>query len=129
MGGIAGHAGLFGTARTVAQFGDTWQHQSERFGISPELAAAAKQEQFVTDGMRRSLGFVLKAHEDASAGDYFSPNTYGHTGFTGTTLWIDPDNDVVVALLTNNVYFGRGQHPIHPFRRAVHDLIAEELNA
>ena len=128
MGGVAGHAGLFGTAQSVARFGEAWRTRPHIFQISPELAANAKREQFVTDGARRGLGFVLKAHEDSSAGDYFSPNTYGHTGFTGTTLWIDPDHQVVVALLTNNVYFGRGQHALHPFRCAVHDLIAKELN-
>jgi serine-type D-Ala-D-Ala carboxypeptidase len=129
VGGVAGHAGLFGTARSVARFGDAWQNRPEIFGIHPNLASAAKQEQFVTDEKRRGLGFVLRALEDASAGDHFSVDTYGHTGFTGTTLWIDPDQDLIVALLTNNVYFGRGQHPIHPFRRAVHDLLAQGLNA
>lgn len=129
VGGVAGHAGLFGTAQAVAAFGQAWLRTPEIFSLSSVLAADARREQVVTEGMRRGLGFVLKAHEDASAGDLFSVNTFGHTGFTGTTLWIDPDNEVVVALLTNNVYFGRGQHPIHPFRRAVHDLIARDLNA
>lgn len=127
-GGIAGHAGLFGSARSVALFGQAWlSAPTETFGINPELAAAAKHEHAATHGQRRGLGFVLKARQDASVGDLFSANTYGHTGFTGTSLWIDPERELVVALMTNRVYYGRDNDPIHRFRREIHTLLAEGL--
>ncbi len=129
LGGVAGHAGLFSTARDIANFGQAWLTQPEQvFGIDTDLAQEAKREHAETDGMRRGLGFVIKAYEGASAGDLFSNNTYGHTGFTGTSLWIDPDNQLVVACLTNSVYPGRGKPGTLEFRRAIHDLLAEALN-
>lgn len=129
LGGVAGHAGLFATALDVATFGQAWLNDPQAaFGINTEVATEAKRQQAETDGARRGLGFALKAHEGAAAGDLFSTNTYGHTGFTGTSLWIDPDNRLVVACLTNSVYPGRGKPGTLEFRRAVHDLLASELN-
>jgi CubicO group peptidase (beta-lactamase class C family) len=128
VGGIAGHAGLFANARDVARFGEAWLYEAEaQFGIDPELAADAQREQAETDGARRGLGFALKAHHDAAAGDKFSARTFGHTGFTGTSLWIDPERELVVACLTNRVYPGREKEGIHPFRRALHDLLVTAL--
>lgn len=129
LGGMAGHAGLFAAARDVAAFGQAWlARPEEAFGINAALAQEAKREHAETDGNRRGLGFVIRAREGASAGDLFSANTYGHTGFTGTSVWIDPDNQLVVACLTNSVYPGRGKPGTLEFRRAVHDLLAEALN-
>ncbi len=129
LGGVAGHAGLFAAARDVARFGQAWLSDPQQaFAIDAALAQEAKREQAETDGARRGLGFVLKAHEGAAAGDLFSSNTYGHTGFTGTSLWIDPDNQLVVACLTNSVYPGRGKPGTLEFRRALHDLLAADLN-
>jgi CubicO group peptidase (beta-lactamase class C family) len=67
----------------------------------------------------------LKAAEDSAAGDKFRLRTYGHTGFTGTSLFIDPDSELIIACLTNRVYPGRWKLGIHEFRRAIHDLFAE----
>ncbi len=129
LGGVAGHAGLFASAHDIATFGQAWlTRPEEAFGIDNKLAGEAKREHAETDGMRRGLGFVIKAYKGASAGDLFSNNSYGHTGFTGTSLWIDPDNQLVVACLTNSVYPGRGKPGTLEFRRAVHDLFAETLN-
>jgi CubicO group peptidase (beta-lactamase class C family) len=82
----------------------------------------------VSDGTRRGLGFALKAEVDSMTGDRLSQNTFGHSGFTGTTLWIDPDAELVIATLTNSVYFGRhsaAYAATHDFRRALHDAVAE----
>ncbi len=131
VGGVAGHAGLFGTARAVAAFGETWLRLvkgGDGFGIAPEVAHAATHLQVDDNGTRRGLGFALKGAVDSMAGDRLSMNSFGHSGFTGTTLWIDPDHDLVITLLTNRVYPGRwhtGAHgDIHDFRRAAHDAIA-----
>ncbi len=128
VGGVAGHAGLFGSARDVAALGQAWLERDPRLGISPDVMRAATQEHAATDGMRRGLGWMLKAPEDSSAGDRFSPDSYGHTVFTGTSLWIDPRRALVVACLTNRVYPGRDKPGIHDFRRAAHDLLAEAVD-
>jgi CubicO group peptidase (beta-lactamase class C family) len=85
----------------------------------------AIQQQAESNGERRGLGWMLKAHEGSSAGDKFSPLSFGHTGFTGTSIWIDPERDLVVATLTNRVYPGRWKEGTLPFRRALHDILAE----
>ncbi|GIK27223.1 MAG: serine hydrolase [Chloroflexota bacterium] len=127
-GGVAGHAGLFASAETVARFGQLWLDGAGEFNIAPELAAEAIREQAVSEGLRRGLGFVIKPHEGANCGDVMSPDTFGHTGFTGTSLWIDPQRKLVVALLTNSVYPGRGLPGTYELRRAVHTLLAEALS-
>lgn len=127
LGGVAGHAGLFSTAMDVAVFGQAWLSEPQKMGIDARLAALAKSELACTEDVRRGLGFVIKSAHNASAGDHFSPQTFGHTGFTGTTLWVDPDRQCVVACLTNGVYAGRAQHAPHAFRRRLHDLLASCL--
>ncbi len=128
VGGVAGHAGLFGVARDVAALGQAWLDRSARLGIAPGLLTEAVRQQAATDGMRRGLGWLLKAAEDSSAGNHFSPDSFGHTGFTGTSLWVDPARSLVVALLTNRVYPGRFVEGIHEFRRALHDVLAEAVD-
>ena len=85
----------------------------------------AVAEQARDGEVRRGLGWALKAEVDSSAGDRLSADTFGHTGFTGTSLYVDPRRQLVVALLTNRVYYGRDPEGIHRYRRAVHDLVAE----
>jgi len=128
VGGVAGHAGLFGTARALAAFGTRWLESPSPFGVAPELRQAAITQQAETNGVRRGLGFALKPAVDAMAGDKMGLRTFGHSGFTGTTLWIDPDAHLVIAVLTNAVYAGRHSAAYgrtHLFRRALHDAIAE----
>lgn len=128
VGGVAGHAGLFGTAGALAEFGARWLRDAEPFGVSSALRQAAIREQAVTGDTRRGLGFALKAATDSMAGDRLSPRSFGHSGFTGTTLWIDPDAELVIATLTNSVYSGRHSAAYartHEFRRTLHDAIAE----
>lgn len=129
VGGVAGHAGLFGTARDVAALGQAWLERDPRLGITPDLHANAIRKHEETEGMRRALGWMLKASEDASAGDLFCVDSFGHTGFTGTSLWIEPVRQLVVAVLTNRVYPGREKPGIHAFRRAVHDMFAGAVDA
>ncbi|MBC7810540.1 MAG: beta-lactamase family protein, partial [Burkholderiales bacterium] len=111
VGGVAGHAGLFGTARDVAMLGQAWLTNDARLGISGELMDEARREQIYTasNNERRGLGWNLRTERDSLAGDVFSMASYGHTGFTGTSLWIDPTRELVVACLTNRVYYGRAQ--------------------
>ncbi len=126
VGGIAGHAGLFATAEDVARFGQAWLANDPRLQVSPRLRALATSEQ-AGGQMRLGLGWMLKSERDSSAGDLFSAASYGHTGFTGTSLWIDPARELVCAVLSNRVYHGRQEEGIHAFRRAIHDLIVREI--
>ena len=128
VGGVAGHAGLFGTARALAAFGQIWLDEREPFGVPATLRDAAISEQAPTGGVRRGLGWALKAAENSMAGDSLSMASFGHSGFTGTTLWVDPEAGLVIATLTNSVYYGRHSEAYartHEFRRALHDAIAE----
>jgi CubicO group peptidase (beta-lactamase class C family) len=111
FGGEAGHAGLFGTAADLYRYGQMWLNGGELDGariLPAELVAEATAEQIRFDGERRGLGWRL-VPSDGGAGDEDSskglgPRGYGHTGFTGTSLWMDPDADMVIVLLTNRVH-------------------------
>lgn len=127
VGGVAGHAGLFATAQDVAGFGQAWLAGDSKLRISPPLRQRATR-QHVSGQYRLGLGWMLKAAQDSSAGDRYSAGSYGHTGFTGTSLWVDPQRQLVCAMLTNRVYHGRDPDGIHAFRRAAHDLIVEAVD-
>lgn len=124
LGGIAGHAGLFGTADNVARFGVSWLDAlagNER--LSQAVAQEAVREHAVTGVERRGLGWARRTPGVSSSGQYFSENSFGHTGFTGTSLWVDPQRQLVVALMTNRVYHGRDAENIIKFRKALHDAV------
>jgi CubicO group peptidase (beta-lactamase class C family) len=109
MGGAAGHAGLFGDARDVALLGE-WYLAALRgrpTPLDPGLAREAVREQAFDPVLRRGLGWALKTNDENSCGPLMSPATFGHTGFTGTSIWVDPERDLNVVLLTNNVHHGR----------------------
>jgi serine-type D-Ala-D-Ala carboxypeptidase len=128
LGGVAGHAGLFAAADDVACFGQSWlEALAGKRWLPQRLAVDAVAEHAVSGAERRGLGWALRTTGVSSSGKYFNPNSIGHTGFTGTSLWIDPQREVVVALLTNRVYHGRDPEAIMAFRPAVHDAIAEWL--
>lgn len=128
LGGVTGHAGLFASAREVALLGNIWLNHGERmFGMNPELAAASVELQAQSGDELRGLGWMLKSPEISSAGSRFHARSYGHTGFTGTSLWIDPQANLVVALLTNRVYPGRDVEGITEVRRSVHDILHESI--
>jgi CubicO group peptidase (beta-lactamase class C family) len=126
LGGQASHAGLFGTAEALASFGARWCDASVP-GIPAELARDAVRMHAQTDDERRGLGWMVRSLGTSSAGQRFGANSYGHTGFVGNTLWIDPDQRLVVACLTNNVYFGRQKTGLLAFRAGLHDLVWEAL--
>lgn len=127
LGGIAGHAGLFGTAEQVAQLGNRWLYALD--GNDPSLPQAVAQEAIKNHKEDRGLGWVLRSPELSSSGQHFSDDSFGHTGFTGTSLWVDPQRQLVVSLMTNRVYFGRDSLVILPFRRKIHDAIALWVDA
>ena len=119
MGGIAGHAGLFGTAGDVAALARVFRDGAL---IGNDLAALARSEHAKAENVRRGLGLALRAPKGPMTSERWSMDSYGHTGFTGTSLWVDPSVDLEVVLLTNRVYFGRtNDDAMYRFRIAVHE--------
>lgn len=122
MGGIAGHAGLFGTAADVAALARVFRDGAV---IGDPLAAEAVREHAKGENTRRGIGVALRAPEGAMCGRYFSEDSWGHTGFTGTSLWVDPKAGLTVVVLTNRVYFGRDNvDELYRFRIAVHEAVS-----
>jgi CubicO group peptidase (beta-lactamase class C family) len=120
--GTSGHAGLFGTAADVAAIARVFRDGAV---IGNDLAALARTEHVKEKNVRRGLGLALRAPDGPMVGRYFSVDAYGHTGFTGTSLWIDPQLDLTVVLLTNRVYFGRdNDDATYRFRIAVHEAVS-----
>ncbi len=123
LGGVAGHAGLFGTAPAVGRFArailDTLQGR-------PRLARPETLARFVrrsrVAGSSRGLGWDTML-ATSSCGRSLSPAAFGHTGFTGTSLWVDPAQDLYVVLLTNRVHPTRTNEAILEVRPAVHDAV------
>lgn len=124
-GGVAGHAGLFGTARDVARLGE-W-YLGPRFGrpspLPPDLALAATTEAAPDPVLRRGLGWALKTSADNSCGPRMSAESFGHTGFTGTCIWADPQRDLNIVVLTNAVHYGR--RDLREVRAALCDAAVE----
>jgi CubicO group peptidase (beta-lactamase class C family) len=130
LGGVAGHAGLFSTAEEVARLGIVYRNHGSHAGrqiLAPLTVAEMTRWQAGLDGQRRGLAWNLWTPQDCSCGSAFGPESYGHTGFTGTSLWVDPDRDLLVVALTNRVYHGRGSTAIQRFRPILHDLVVEAI--
>jgi CubicO group peptidase (beta-lactamase class C family) len=120
--GTSGHAGLFGTAADVAAIARIFRDGAV---VGNDLAALARTEQVKEGNVRRGIGLALRAPDGPMVGRHFSVDTYGHTGFTGTSVWIDPRLDLTVILLTNRVYFGRANDDeMYRFRIAVHEALS-----
>jgi len=129
MGGVAGHAGLFGDARDVALLAE-WYLAALHGRPTPLDAAFAREalrEAAPDPLLRRGLGWALKTRDDNSCGVRMSRASFGHTGFTGTSVWADPERDASVVLLTNNVHHGRTD--LREVRAAVCDAAIAALDA
>jgi CubicO group peptidase (beta-lactamase class C family) len=131
MGGGAGHAGVFSTAPEVAALGQAWLDALHgRPSIVPAAAAAEFARPDPTPGSTRALGWDTPSDAGSSLGARFGRGTrgaIGHLGFTGTSLWIDPDAEVVAVLLTNRVHPTRDNELIREFRPRFHDAVADAL--
>jgi CubicO group peptidase (beta-lactamase class C family)/beta-glucosidase-like glycosyl hydrolase len=128
IGGVSGHAGIFSTAPDLAAFcqmvmnGGVYAHQ--------RILRRATIAQFTTpqqlSGGTRTLGWAVPT-EGGSSGHYFSAHSFGHTGFTGTSIWIDPDRQLFVVLLTNRVHPTRENTKIQKVRVELHDAVMQAL--
>jgi serine-type D-Ala-D-Ala carboxypeptidase len=109
LGGVAGHAGLFSTAADLAVFAQMMLNGGDYEGIRIVSDTAVARFTARTAGTR-ALGWDT-ADGDGGAGDFLGASSYGHTGFTGTSIWIDPERKMFVILLTNRVHAARARRP------------------
>ena len=128
IGGVSGHAGVFSTAPDLAAFcqmllnGGIYAHQRI---LRRATIAEFTTPQKLSNGAR-TLGWVVPT-EGGSSGHYFSAHSFGHTGFTGTSIWMDPDRELFVVLLTNRVNPTRENQKIAQVRPALHDAVMQAL--
>ena len=130
MGGVSGHAGLFSTMDDVSIFTTMLENEGGHNGkqILNSRWLAKSRENFTSFSTEsRGLGWQLKGRGSSPIGDLMSDATYGHTGYTGTSFYIDPVEQLTIILLTNRVYFGR-QEPMIRLRPRLHNLIVSNLS-
>ena len=130
LGGVSGHAGLFSTAPDLSKFARwllrTRQGESTEPKLPSDLVGTFTQRQNIPPGSSRALGWDTPS-DNSSAGTKMGPNAFGHTGFTGTSIWFDPDRDLFIILLTNRVNPTRANTKILQVRRRVADLVNDAL--
>lgn len=127
LGGVTGHAGLFSSARDLALFCQMILDHGRANGRAlVDSALVARFTQPVSRDSRYGLGWAI-ARPDGPSGDLFSPRSFGHTGFTGTSLWIDPDQDLFVIFLTNRVNPSAREYRHIALRREVHDAVQRAI--
>lgn len=138
LDGVSGHAGLFSSARDLLRFGEWLLGSTAVTGAcpptaqasalkAPALAAEFVRRQDLPPGSSRALGWDTPSGK-SSAGMLLSRDSFGHTGFTGTSVWIDPHRCLALVLLSNRVHPSRDNPRWGPVRGAVADLVAQALD-
>lgn len=130
LGGVSGHAGLFSTASDLAVFAQMLLNRGT-YGGRRYISEGTIYEFLVRrqDGQERWLGWDMRSPRGSSAGQAFSLTSFGHTGFTGTSLWVDPDRSLAVILLTNRVYPTRANIKLLKIRPLLHDAVIHALGS
>ena len=126
LGGVAGHAGLFSTAEDLARFAHTMLHGGRPI-LRPETIALFTRRESVPPGTSRALGWDTPSAPSQS-GKHFGPRSFGHLGYTGTSLWIDPDRQLSITFLTNRTWRDCANQAIRQVRPKFHDAVVEALN-
>ena len=128
MGGVAGHAGLFGTAESVLAVSGAWLsgYHGRKSILGGELVRQFTTCQKTAARSSWALGWDTPS-VPSSSGSHFSERSFGHLGYTGTSLWIDPLCELEVVLLSNRVHPSRRNEKIKSFRPYIHDLVYREF--
>ena len=130
MGGVAPHAGLFGTAADLGRFLRVILNGGKHEGTRVFSEGAIRRftsRAGLAPGSTRALGWDTVSKAGSSSGAHFSDRSFGHTGFTGTSVWVDPDRDVGVVLLANRVHPTRENEGIRKLRPEFHDAVMEAV--
>ncbi len=130
FGGLSTHSGLFGSIDDLGWYG--LYLRSQLLGISKTVIKQKTAKIFATRSRPTgqgdwALGYMMPTPGSASCGNYFSPMSIGHTGFTGTSLWYDPTQDLIVAILSNRVFYGRENKEYLTLRPQIHNWVVEGL--
>lgn len=129
LGGVAGHAGLFSTANDLSKFMsmilNKGTYKNKKIIKKETIELFTKKQ---SDQSSRGLGWDTKSEKGSSAGDLFSPNSFGHTGYTGTSIWADPERNLAVVFLTNRVYPTRENTKIISFRPQLHNSVINSIS-
>ena len=131
LGGVAGHAGLFSTAQDIAVYAAMWLNKGTYRGqaiLSPQIVRVATAEH-VGGPEPRGLGWLLPSRTHSSGGDLAPSHSFGHTGFTGTSLWCMPEHDTGIILLTNRVHAGRDRGNIHALRARFANAVLASISS
>jgi beta-N-acetylhexosaminidase len=129
LGGVSGHAGLFSNIEDIEKFLlmilNKGVYQNKRIINSETVELFTKRQ---SDENPRALGWDIKSETGSSAGNLFSKDSFGHTGFTGTSIWVDPDRNLFVVFLTNRVYPSRENKKLLAIRPQLHDAIIRAID-
>ena len=126
---VAGHAGLFSTAKDISNLLQLLLNDGTFNGrqiIKPETVKLFTTR--YSDKSTRALGWDTKSERNSSAGNLFDITSFGHTGFTGTSVWADPTRKLFVVFLTNRVYHTRENKKLYKVSPALHDAVINELD-
>ncbi len=131
MGGVASHAGVFSTAEDIGKYAQMLVNGGTFLGtryFSSRQIRQYTRRQELPPGSDRAIGWDTPSRNDrSSAGDLFSKSSYGHLGFTGTSLWIDPERKIIIILLTNRVYPTREKGGMWAVRRSFYTAVMQAL--
>jgi serine-type D-Ala-D-Ala carboxypeptidase len=127
LGAVAGHAGLFSTAEDVARFAQCMLEGGAPI-LRPETVTLFTLRESAPAGTFRALGWDTPS-QPSQSGKYFGPHSYGHLGYTGTSLWIDPERQLAITLLTNRTWPACSNQAIKQVRPKFHDAIIEALQS
>jgi len=129
MDGVSGHAGLFSTTTDLLGFGDWLLGAARNGSVTPKISARTVADfltsQNIPAGSSHALGWDTPP--GPGSGLLLSPTSFGHTGFTGTSIWIDPSRELVIVLLSNRVHPSRENNRMSAVRRAVADRVVRDL--
>ena len=125
MGGVSGHAGMFSNTADLMKFSASMLGLEPQL-LHPETIRLFTRRQASPPGTSRALGWDTPSTPSQS-GKHFSPNSFGHLGYTGTSLWIDGERRIAIALLTNRTWPDRRSQLIKQVRPAFHDAVMEEV--
>ena len=132
LGGVAGHAGTFGRVLDVHDIGEqflaAYWGAPNRLGIDDTLVRKGFEQPYFYPDSDRVLGWQTRTPGASSSGELFGDASFGHLGYTGTSLWIDPDARVVATVLTNRVCPTRNNESIKTFRPRLHDALRRLIN-
>ena len=130
MEGVSGHAGIFSNTYDIANYAQTMLNLGIYNGrriFSNRSISRFTKKQNMPSSSDFALGWDTPSSKGSTAGDFFSKSSYGHLGFTGTSLWIDSEEKIIIILLTNRIYPSRNKKGMYQLRRSFHNEVMQTI--